>query len=72
MQKVAADVLSHFFYTKDMDEVLKAFKNVMDIYGLCEDPFTGFPCTPEEYCENSLEYDRQLADIKYGHHDWLE
>lgn len=72
MQRVAADVLSYFYYTKDMDEVIKNFKEVMDKYGLYEDPFTGFPCTPEEYCENSLEYDRQIMMERYGHCDGLD
>lgn len=72
MQKVAADVLSYFFYARDMDEVIKNFKEVMDKYDLCEDPFTGFPCTPEEFYKNSLERDRQIMMDRYGHCDGLD
>lgn len=72
MQKVAADILMHFLYTSNMDEVIEAYNTVMEKYGLCEDPFTRCPCTSEEYCKSSLEYERQAMIERYGHCDGLD
>jgi hypothetical protein len=72
MQKVAADILMEFMFTRDMDEVIEAYSRVMKRYDLCEDPFTSCPCTPEEYCESQLEYERQIMIERYGHCDGLD
>ena len=72
MQKVAADILMQFMFTRNMDEVVEVYDRVLEQYDLCEDPFTGVPCTPEEYCDSKLEYEKQLAIEKFGHCDWLE
>ena len=58
--------------TNDMNEVVEAYNRVFERYGLCSDPFTSCPCTPEEYCESRLEYDRQTMIERYGHCDGLE
>ena len=54
MQKVAVDILMEFMFAQDMDEVVEAYDRVFKRYELCNDPFTHTPCTPEEYCKNSL------------------
>ena len=72
MQKTAADILMEFLCTRNMDEVVEAYNRVFKRYGLCEDPFTRCPCTPEEYYENSLEYERQTMIERYGHCDGLD
>lgn len=72
MQKVAADILMEFIFTQTMDEVVEAYDRVFERYGLCNDPFTHTPCTPEEYCENSLEYEKQVMIERYGHCDGLD
>ena len=72
MQKVAADILMQFMFTRDMDEVVNTYNRVLEQYDLCEDPFTHVPCTPEEYCESVLEYEKQIMIEKYGHCDGLE
>ena len=72
MQKVAADILTQFMFTQTMDDVIKAWDNIYKHYELCSDPFTGVPCTPEEYCESQLEYERQAMIERYGHCDGLE
>lgn len=72
MQKVAVDILMEFLCTNNMDEVVDAYNRVLKRYELCEDPFTRFPCTPEEYCENALEYEKQIMIERYGHCDGLE
>ena len=71
-QKVAADILTQFMFTNTMDDVTEVWKRVYEQYGLCDDPFTSTPCTPKEYCENRLEYDKQTMIAKYGHCDGLE
>lgn len=71
MQKTAADILMQFMFTKNMDDVVKTWNEVYKQYGLCDDPFTHTPCTPEEYAKNSLEYDRQVMMDRYGHCDGL-
>lgn len=71
MQKVAADILTEIGLCHDMDEVIKAYEKLFKQYELCNDPFTGLPCTTEEYCKNVLEYERQAMIERYGHCDGL-
>ena len=79
MQKVAVSILSDFEiltmthnspYT--FEEIWAIVEKHVDYYGLCEDPFTRMICTSKEAIENQLEYDRQSAEMKYGHIDWLD
>ncbi len=79
MQKVAASILSDFevlAMTHDgpytFEEIWEIVDKNADYYGLCNDPFTGMFCTSKEAIENQLEYDRQTAEMKYGHSDWLD
>ena len=72
MQKVAADILMEFMFTRDMDEVIEAYQRVFERYGLCSDPFTGCPCTPDEYWDSKLEYEKQTMIERYGHCDGLD
>ena len=72
MQKVAADILTQFMFTRNMDEVIEVFNRIMEQYNLFEDPFTGVPCTPEEWAESKLEYEKAVMIEKYGHCDGLE
>ena len=68
-QEVAADILMEFTFIRNMDDVCNAYKKVFDRYGLCYDPFTGTPCTPDEYDENKEEWDRQMMESRYGYSD---
>lgn len=79
MQQVAVNILSDFEiltmthngpYT--FEEIWAIVKKNAEIYGLCQDPFTLMLCTSKEAIENQLEYDRQTAEQKYGHCDWLD
>ena len=79
MQKVAVDILQDFEVLTMKHNGPYAFEELWDIikkhvdeYGLCEDPFTRMICTSKEAIENQLEYDRQCAEMKYGHSDWLD
>lgn len=72
MQKVAADILMEFMFTRDMNEVIEAYQRVFERYGLRSDPFTGCPCTPDEWCDSQLEYERQAMIERYGHCDGLD
>jgi len=72
MQKVAADILMEFMFARDMDEVIETYQRVFERYGLCSDPFTSCPCTPDEWCDSQLEYERQTMIERYGHCDGLE
>ena len=71
-QRVAADILMEFTFIKGKDEFFEAYNRVFERYGLCTDPFTYTPCTPEEYSKNRLEYDRQTMIERYGHCDGLD
>ena len=71
-QKVASNILTEFMFAQNMEEVWQAWDNIYKQYELCHDPFTHTPCAPEQYYENSLEYDRQVMIEKYGHCDGLE
>lgn len=71
-QRVAADILTEFMFTKTMDDVINVWNDLFEKYGLCSDPFTHTPVTPEEYAKNKSEYDRQVMMERYGHCDGLE
>ena len=71
-QRVAAEILTQFMFTKDFEEVMRVWDDVYERYELRMDPFTRTPCDPEEYYENCLSYDKQSMIEKYGHCDGLE
>lgn len=71
-QRIAAGILTAFMFTRDMNEVHEIWKQIYKDYDLCDDPFTGCPCSPKEYAENRLEYEKQTMIEKYGHCDGLE
>ena len=71
MQKVAADILTQFMFADTLEEALDVWNNVYEQYELCIDPFTGTPCSTEDYYKNRLEYDRQTMIERYGHCDGL-
>jgi hypothetical protein len=54
------------------EEIWAIVKKNAEYYGLCQDPFTLMLCTSKEAIENQLEYDRQTAEQKWGHSDWLD
>lgn len=70
--KVAAEILTQFLFTKDMNDVINVYDRMYAAYNLCIDPFTHTPCSPGDYAKYKLEYDRQCMDELYGHHDGLE
>lgn len=72
MQKTASDIITRFMFARDMDDVVKMWNDIYEKYELCTDPFTGCPCTPDEYSKNSLEYQRQIMMERYGHCDGLD
>lgn len=79
MQTVAVDILQDFEVLTMMhngpytfEEIWAIVQKHVDYYGLCEDPFTRMICTSKEAIENQAEYDRQCAEMKYGHCDWLD
>ena len=79
MQTVAVDILQDFEVLTMMhngpytfEEIWAIVQKHVDGYALCEDPFTRMICTSKEAIENQLEYDRQSAEMKYGHSDWLD
>ena len=82
MQKVAVDILNDLeiilMQSKELDTREKIFDEIKKVidekaerYVLGKDPFTSMLCTSEEYGDNWLEYQKQLAIEKYGHCDWL-
>lgn len=71
-QRLVADVLTQFMFARTMDEVTEVWNQIYEQYGLCSDPFTDTPCSPEEYSKNKLEYEKQVMIERYGHCDGLE
>lgn len=71
-REIAAEILTSFMFTKNMDDVMEVWEQVYEQYGLCDDPFTHTPCSPKEYCENKLEYEQMTMFERYGHCDALE
>lgn len=71
-QRVAAEILTQFMFTRDMGEVLQTWDNIYRQYDLYDDPFTHTPCSSEDYYKNRLEYEKQVMIEKYGHCDGLD
>lgn len=72
-QRVAASILTEYVIAhNDKGFNTEFFDSVMNDYELCKDPFTQLPCSPREYADNSLEYDRQAMIQRYGHCDGLD
>lgn len=71
-QEVAAEILTEFIFCKDMEDVGKSIENMYKSYNLCNDPFTGLPCSMYTYFKNEKEYERQIMAERYGHYDGLE
>lgn len=72
IQRIVADILMQFMFANTMDEVTQVWNQIYEQYDLCSDPFTGTPCSPEEYYKNKLEYEKQTMIERYGHCDSLE
>lgn len=71
-QRLVSEILTQFMFTRDMGEVLQTWENIYKQYGLCDDPFTHCPCSPEDYYKSKSEYNRQAMIERYGHCDGLE
>ena len=71
-QQIAAEILTRFMFTKTFDEVIVEWQKVYEDFCLCDDPFTHTCCSPGQYSENSLEYERQTMEELYGHCDGLD
>jgi hypothetical protein len=71
-RKLVAEILTKFMFTNNMVDVTSVWQEIYNQYGLCDDPFTQTPCTPQEYCKNQLEYEKQIVIERYGHCDGLE
>lgn len=72
IQRIVADILMQFMFANTMDEVTQVWNQIYEQYGLCSDPFTHTPCSPEEYHKNALEYAKQTMIERYDHCDGLE
>ena len=71
VQRIVVDILDRLWFTDDMKEVFNAIQYTMNKYQIERDPFTGCPCTIKQWAKNTLEYDKQIMDELYGHHDGL-
>lgn len=69
-RRVAIWILEEYIYGHEGFDK-NFFDRIMDAFQLMTDPFTGLPCTPTEWEKNSYEYDCQLMEARYGHHDGL-
>lgn len=71
MQEVAAEILTGFMFSNNMDEVCRTWDNFYKFYDLNNDPYTGCPCSDEEYADNTVSYQKELMFERYGHCDGL-
>lgn len=72
MQDVAAEILTAFMFSNNMDEVHRTWKNLYKLYDLNDDPYTGCPCSDVEFDKNIDEYRHDLMFERYGHCDGLD
>lgn len=55
-----------------MEEVIRVWESIFVEYDLYHDPFTGLPCTFDEYANLNVEYERQMMMERYGHCDGID
>lgn len=71
-QRIVAEILIDFLIAYDQDTFWQTWKKIYEQYSLCNDPFTGLPCSSKEAIKNQFEYEKQAMLEKYGHCDGLE
>lgn len=71
-QRLVASLLTELMFCRDMVEVGEFCERVYNSYGLCDDPFTGCPCSEKDYVKQCEEYDKRTMIEKYGHCDGLD
>ena len=71
-QRIVAEILTMLMFTETMEEVRKICDSIYKAFELCDDPFTGCPCSCKEAAENRLEKEKQIMIDRYGHCDGLE
>ena len=69
VQRTVAEILTALMFVNSMEDVHKIWQSLYEAYELCEDPFTHCPCSPKEYEENRLDYERQTSIARYGYYD---
>lgn len=72
VQRLVSDVLTQFMFVKDLDEFRVVWDNIFNQFDLCVDPFTGCPCSYDDYVKSVKEYEEQIMFEKYGHCDGLD
>ncbi len=70
-QRAVANVLTAFMFVEDETGFHSVWEQFYKAYDLMNDPFTTCPCAPKDYYKSKLEYDKQIMDDLYGHHDGL-
>ena len=71
-QRIVSGILIEFLFAYQTDEFWDVWHEIYKCYGLCDDPFTGLPCSSKEAIEKQLEYEKQVMIERYGHCDGLE
>ena len=71
-QQIVAEILTAFMFVNDMEQMHKVWNDIYKRFALCDDPFTGCPCSSKEAIENQREKERQIMMERYGHYDGLE
>lgn len=71
-QRIAANILTAFMFTKTMDDVSRIWDEIFEEYQLHLDPFTYTPCSTKEYINGIKERAIQTLHAQYGHADGLE
>lgn len=71
-QRLVSDILTAFMFCRTCDEVSNLINHYMLVFGLESDPFTGCPCSYDDYIKSVKEYEKQIMIEKYGHCDGLE
>ncbi len=72
MQEVAVDICNQIIaetWNGEPLDTVKFVKSIIEQYNLQEDPFTKLPCSCKEYAKNSIEYDRQLKEERFGYYE---
>ena len=70
-QRLVAYLLSSFMSCQTLDEVSNQIDHLMLVFCLKFDPFTGCPCSIDDYIKNLEEYDKQIMLELYDHCDGL-
>ena len=70
--RTVASILTEFMFVKNFEDFQRVYNDIYERYGLCADPFTGCPVSPEDYADLNEDYYKQISEERFGYDIYAE